>query len=59
MGHIPREISLLCNHFLNCGGALESRIRDNKYGGWPVPKGGLEIPIFLIVKEDKAVLSGM
>ena len=43
-----------CHFFLNCGGVLEGRVRDNNYRRSPIPKGGLEIPIVLIVNKDKA-----
>ena len=43
-----------CHFFLNYGGALEGCVRDNKYRRSPIPKGGLEIPIVLIVNKDKA-----
>ena len=51
VGHIPREISRFCHYFLNYGGALEGRVRIVKYRPSPIPNGGLEIPIFLIVKK--------
>ena len=51
MGHIPREISRFCNFFLNYGGALERRVRDNRYRRLSIPQYGLEIPIALIVKN--------
>ena len=38
-----------CHFFLNYRGLLEGRVRDNKYIRLPIPKGGLEIPIVLIV----------
>ena len=48
-----------CHFFFNYGGALEGQVclqnyRDNKYRRSPIPKGGLEIPIVLIVNKDKA-----
>ena len=42
-----------CHFFLNYRGALEGRVRDNKYRRSPIPKGGLEISIVLIVNKDK------
>ena len=51
VGHIPREISRFCHYFLNYGGALEGCLRDVKYRPSPIPNGGLEIPILLIVKK--------
>lgn len=51
VGHIPREISRFCYYFVNYGGALEGRVRDSKYRPSPIPSGGLEIPIRLIVKK--------
>ena len=57
VGHIPREISRFCHFFLNYGGALEGRVRDSKFRRSPIPKGGLEIPIVLIVWKDKASTS--
>ena len=43
-----------CHFFLNYRGPLEGRVRDNKYRRSPIPKGGLKIPIVLIVNKDKA-----
>lgn len=61
-GHIPREISRFCHYFLNYGGTLEGRVQNAKYRPSPIPSGGLEIPIILIVKRqntDSAVFKKM
>ena len=57
VGHIPREISRFCHFFSIYGGAPEGRVRDSKFRRSPIPKGGLEIPIVLIVWKDKASTS--
>lgn len=49
VGHIPREISRFCHYFLNYGGKLETRVTCARYRPSPIPTGGLEIPILLIV----------
>ena len=49
VGHIPREISRFCHYFLNYGGKLEVRVTNARYRPSPIPTGGLEIPILLIV----------
>ena len=54
VGHVPREISRFCRYFLNYGGLLEGRVRDVRYRRSPIPKGGLEIPITMLVKRHKA-----
>ena len=54
VGHIPREISRFCHYFLNYGGSLEARVRNTQYRRSPIPRGGLEIPIRLIVKKENA-----
>ena len=51
VGHIPREISRFCHYFINYGGKLEARVTGVKYRPSPIPSGGLEIPILLIVKK--------
>lgn len=54
VGHLPREISRFCYYFLNYGGALEGRVRDRKYRASPIPSGGIEVPITLVVLLHKA-----
>ena len=54
VGHIPREISRFCYYFLNYGGSLQARVRDTHHRRSPIPKGGLEIPILLIIKKNAA-----
>ena len=49
VGHIPREISRFCHYFINYGGKLETRVTSTRYRPSPIPTGGLEIPILLIV----------
>ena len=49
VGHIPREISRFCHYFINYGGKLEMRVTSTRYRPSPIPTGGLEIPILLIV----------
>ena len=55
VGHLPREISRFCHYFLSYGGSLEARVRDIKPRRSPIPRGGLEIPIILIVKKKRAL----
>ena len=59
VGHIPREISRFCHFFLHYGGALEGRVRDNrytlrvqKYGNDGLKNGGKDVlwPISLVTK---------
>ena len=57
VGHIPREISRFCRYFVNYGGKLEGRVRDTKYRRSPIPSGGLEIPITLLVMKCRASLA--
>ena len=54
VGHLPREISRFCHYFLSYGGSLEARVRDIKPRRSPIPRGGLEIPIILILKKESA-----
>ena len=51
VGHIPREISRFCHYFINYRGKLEARVRNMMYRPSPIPSGGLEIPILLVVKK--------
>ena len=53
MRHIPREINRLCHYFVNYGGAIEAKVRETKYRPSPIPSGGLEIPILLIIKKRR------
>ena len=54
VGHLPREISRFCYYFLNYGGALKGRVRDQKYRASPIPSGGIEILIMLVVRLHQA-----
>ena len=54
VGHLPREISRFCRYFVNYGGKLEVRVTDINYSRSPIPSGGLEIPILLIVIKANA-----
>ena len=54
VGHIPREISRFCHYFINYGGIIEARVRCSKYRPSPIPSGGLEIPILLLLKKGNA-----
>ena len=51
VGNIPREISRSCHYFINYGGKLEARVICTKYRHFPIPSGGLEIPILLIAEK--------
>ena len=51
VGYFPREISRFCHYFLNYGGQLEARVKSTKYRPSPIPSGGLEIPILLVVRK--------
>ena len=54
VGHLPREISRFCRYFVNYGRKLEVRVTDINYSRSPIPSGGLEIPILLIVIKANA-----
>ena len=54
VGHIPREIGRFCHYFVNYGGGIEAKVRESKYRPSPVPSGGLEIPILLIIKTGES-----
>ena len=54
VGHIPREISRFCYYFVNYGGFLEGCVSNPRYRRSPIPSGGLEIPIRLIVKRNES-----
>ena len=49
IGHIPRELSRFCTFFLDYGGKLEATVRCTKYRRSPLPQGGLEIPVTLLI----------
>ena len=49
VGHIPREISRFCHFFVLRGGELRGKVRDTNFRRSPLPQGGLEIPITLLV----------
>ena len=53
--HIPREISCFCDYFVNNGGFNEARVQQSKYRPSPIPNGGLEIPITLIIKKGNRI----
>ena len=54
VGYIPREISRFCHYFVNYGGAFEAKVQETKYRPSPIPSGGLEIPILLIIKKGES-----
>ena len=53
--HIPREISCFCHYFVNNGGFNEARVQQSTYRPSPVPNGGQEIPIILIIKKGNKI----
>ena len=54
VGHIPREISRFCHYLVNYGGKIEAQVRCTKYRPSPIPSGGLEIPILLVIKKGNS-----
>lgn len=54
VGHLPREISRFCKYFDDYGGKLCAIIKTEKYRRSPIPQGGLEIPIELIIDQGKS-----
>ena len=54
VGHITRKISRFCRYFLYYAGLLEGGVRNVRYRRSPIPKGGLEILITIVVKKNKA-----
>lgn len=51
VGHIPQKISLFCHYFVNYWGFIEARVQESKYRPSPIPNGGLESPITLVIKK--------
>ena len=47
VGHLPREISRFCRYFVNYGG---KEVTSHS----PIPSGGIELPILLIVIKANA-----
>ena len=54
VAYVPREIFRFCRYFLNYRGLLEGRVRGVRCKRSPIPKGGLTIPITMVVKKHKA-----
>ena len=52
IGHIPREISRVCQFFILRDGELRGRVTSTEFRRSPLPQGGLEIPIDLLVYQD-------
>ena len=48
VGHLPKEISKVCHHFIKRGGVIQVEIIDSTYRRSPIREGGLEIPAVLI-----------
>jgi ABC-type multidrug transport system ATPase subunit len=48
IGHIPREISRLCNFFLKRGGTIQVEVTDTQCRRSNIKEGGLEIPAIII-----------
>ena len=47
--HLPREISRFCKFYLEYKGELMAIVHDTNFCRYSLPKGGLEIPVTLIV----------
>ena len=45
VGHIPREITRYVHYFLLKGGSVTGIVADVRHRLFPIPEGGLEIPI--------------
>ena len=43
-GHVPREISCICNLFICDGGTLDGSVNGSKRYSHDIPEGGMEIP---------------
>ena len=43
-GHIPREISNSCHHFIKRGGIVQVEVIDIAHRRSNIPEGGLKIP---------------
>ena len=48
---LPFLLELKYHYFINYGGKIEARVRCTKYRPSPIPSGGLEIPILLVMKK--------
>ena len=61
VGHIPREISRYVYFFIKQeGGKVNGRLNSLKYKAFPIPSGGLEVPLSLKFKcDEKWVLDAM
>ena len=52
VGHVPREISRVCEYVMVYGGGLDATVANTSFRRSPIPHGGLEIPTFLRVKNQ-------
>ena len=57
---VPRKVSHFCTFFSKYGGILSTVVRETKFQGSPLPKGGREMPITLCVikAESREKISG-
>lgn len=51
VGHLPREVSRFCKFYFDYGGKMTAIVRASKFRRSPLPQGGLEIPITLMVSQ--------
>jgi len=44
VGHVPREMSCVCNLFIRDGGTLHGSVKGSRRYSHDIPEGGMEIP---------------
>lgn len=50
VGHLPREISIICSLFLRRGSSIRCTVSGTRRYSADLPQGGLEIPCILLFK---------
>ena len=57
VGHLPRQISMVCHLFLRKGGIIACHVTNSRQYSADLPQGGLEVPCKLIFStKDKKLL---
>ncbi len=56
VGHIPKNISLLCSLFLRRGGSITCEVSGQRRRSTDLVQGGLEIPCKLILTGEEGEL---
>lgn len=54
VGHLPREISRVINKFISHGGTIQVKLASVRRRRSKICQGGLEVPISVTAKHDKA-----